>query len=319
MDNVFIYWDNSNIFHEAQRFAESSNDGPDARYRVRINFDNMYRLAHADRPVKHAVAAGSVPPEMRQLWNRMENLGVDVNLFDRGDPQRGEQEMPDRVLQLSNARGCFGLQRRSWDSGITHWRRRGLCRRFRIPQHAGTYEATKLANRDPIVGALLQSSNETVGPTKRCVCAARRLLRVNHLHSPISRRVSIRCTPLLGGSGLGAAGKGVTSRSRQHAHHRHRHHANPRRHPTLRSPTPNRLIHVRRIETPRIPPRKRSLPQRDPKTARPTRPHRPPNPPRIHPRTPRPPTPQMVLRTQRSWWEGDGAGRYLSKFPAVAA
>ena len=60
----------------------------------------MYRLAHADRPVKHAVAAGSVPPEMRQLWNRMENLGVDVNLFDRGDPQRGEQEMPDRVLQL---------------------------------------------------------------------------------------------------------------------------------------------------------------------------------------------------------------------------
>ena len=100
MDNVFIYWDNSNNFHEAQRFAESSNDGPDARYRVRINFDNMYRLAHADRPVKHAVAAGSVPPEMRQLWNRMENLGVDVNLFDRGDPQRGEQEMPDRVLQL---------------------------------------------------------------------------------------------------------------------------------------------------------------------------------------------------------------------------
>ena len=100
MDNVFINWDNSNIFHEAQRFAESSNDGPDARYRVRINFDNMYRLAHADRPVKHAVAAGSVPPEMRQLWNRMENLGVDVNLFDRGDPQRGEQEMPDRVLQL---------------------------------------------------------------------------------------------------------------------------------------------------------------------------------------------------------------------------
>ena len=100
MDNAFIYWDNSNIFHEAQRFAELSNDGPDARYRVRINFDNMYRLAHAERPVKHAVAAGSVPPEMRQLWNRMENLGVDVNLFDRGDPQRGEQEMPDRVLQL---------------------------------------------------------------------------------------------------------------------------------------------------------------------------------------------------------------------------
>ena len=50
MSNVFIYWDNSNIFHEAQRLAEERNNGPDARYRVRINFANMLRLAHADRP-----------------------------------------------------------------------------------------------------------------------------------------------------------------------------------------------------------------------------------------------------------------------------
>ena len=47
-----------------------------------------------------AVAAGSVPPEMRQLWNRMENSGVEVNLFDRGGQERGEQEAPDRWLQL---------------------------------------------------------------------------------------------------------------------------------------------------------------------------------------------------------------------------
>ena len=54
MDKVFIYWDNSNIFHEAQRLAEERNNGPDARYRVRINFSNMLRLAHADRPVERA-------------------------------------------------------------------------------------------------------------------------------------------------------------------------------------------------------------------------------------------------------------------------
>ena len=30
----------------------------------------------------------------------MEASGVEVFLFDRGDPGRGEQEMPDRVLQL---------------------------------------------------------------------------------------------------------------------------------------------------------------------------------------------------------------------------
>ena len=100
MDSVFIYWDNSNIFHEAQRLAEEKGEGPNARYRVRIHFDHMLRLAHADRPLKKALAAGSVPPEMRQLWNRMENRGVEVHLFDPGTPERGEQEMPDRLLQL---------------------------------------------------------------------------------------------------------------------------------------------------------------------------------------------------------------------------
>lgn len=30
----------------------------------------------------------------------MESRGIRVELFDRGDPRRGEQEMPDRLLQL---------------------------------------------------------------------------------------------------------------------------------------------------------------------------------------------------------------------------
>ena len=100
MEKVFIHWDNSNIFVEARRLAEEVNEGPGARYRVRINFDNMLRLAHAERPVERAFAAGSVPPEMRQLWNRMESNGVEVQLFDRGSSGRGEQEIPDRFLQL---------------------------------------------------------------------------------------------------------------------------------------------------------------------------------------------------------------------------
>ena len=67
---------------------------------MRIHFENLLHLAHADRPVEKALVAGSVPPEMRQLWNRMENRGVEVQLFDRGSPERGEQEMPDKILQL---------------------------------------------------------------------------------------------------------------------------------------------------------------------------------------------------------------------------
>lgn len=100
MDEVFVYWDNSNIFVEAQRLAEELDEGPNARYRVRVNFDNLLRLAHADRPLKKAMAAGPVPPQLRQLWNRIENQGVEANLFDRGDPGRSEQAMPDRILQL---------------------------------------------------------------------------------------------------------------------------------------------------------------------------------------------------------------------------
>ena len=62
MDKVFVYWDNSNIFHEAQRLAEEQDEGPDARYRVRIHFDNLLQLAHAGRTLQKGFAAGSVPP-----------------------------------------------------------------------------------------------------------------------------------------------------------------------------------------------------------------------------------------------------------------
>ena len=107
MEKVFIYWDNSNVFHEAQRLAEERNEGPSARYRARIHFDSMLRLAHADRPIERALAAGSVPPEMRQLWNRLESVGVEVSLFDRGSPERGEQDTPDRILQLQMLRDAL--------------------------------------------------------------------------------------------------------------------------------------------------------------------------------------------------------------------
>ena len=101
MEKVFIYWDNSNIFHEAQRLAEEVENSPDAGFRVCINFENLLRLAHADRPIEKALAVGSVPPEMHQLWNRMEDKGVEVHIYDRGSRERGEQEIPGKFLQLS--------------------------------------------------------------------------------------------------------------------------------------------------------------------------------------------------------------------------
>ena len=83
MAKVFIYWDTSNIFISAQE-AAAEREGDQVRSRMRIHFRNLLALAHANRPVQHAVAVGSIPPEMRQVWNRLENEGVTVQLLERG-------------------------------------------------------------------------------------------------------------------------------------------------------------------------------------------------------------------------------------------
>ena len=74
----FLYWDNSNILHEAQRLVESKDEGPDARWRVRMHLDNLLSLAHAQRPVKRAFLSGQIPAELRRLGNRMETEGIEV-------------------------------------------------------------------------------------------------------------------------------------------------------------------------------------------------------------------------------------------------
>lgn len=82
MERVFIYWDNSNIFISAQQVA-IEREGESARYRMRIHFQNLLKLARADRLIEHAIAVGSIPPELRHVWNRMENEGVTVQLLER--------------------------------------------------------------------------------------------------------------------------------------------------------------------------------------------------------------------------------------------
>ncbi|MDE2846542.1 MAG: NYN domain-containing protein [Gemmatimonadetes bacterium] len=102
--DVFIYWDNSNIFHSAQEVASERNGESDSYYRLRIDFRNLYKLASADRPVKKAIAAGSIPPAMTALWNVLEGQGIKVDLFQRGGDNPSEQEVPDERLQLAMLR-----------------------------------------------------------------------------------------------------------------------------------------------------------------------------------------------------------------------
>jgi len=102
MDSVFIYWDNSNIYFSAKEIA-AEREGEGARTRVRVHFRNLLRLAHADRPIQKAVAVGSIPPELRHVWNRMEHEGVKVRLFDPG-AQHGQEGDVDQALQMSMLR-----------------------------------------------------------------------------------------------------------------------------------------------------------------------------------------------------------------------
>ena len=198
MAGVFIYWDNSNIFHEAQRIAEEKDATPGARYLVRIHFDNLLQLAHADRPLTKAVAAGSVPPEMQQLWNRMENSGVEVNLFDRGARDRGEQGTPDQWLQLRmledgwDNNGDPGIVALLTGDGAGYVEGRG----FHSTPAADA--STWLAGRSAVVDSFVQPGNARMGESQRRICTAGRLLHFDNIPRTVSPRSRIR-----GGEGSG--------------------------------------------------------------------------------------------------------------------
>ncbi len=100
MDEVFVYWDDSNLTHEARRRAEELPDGPDARCRVRVDYDRLLRLAQADRPLVRVAAAGPPHPEWRRLGNRLENAGVAVTRSDRGEAAPPGGEAPTLFLAL---------------------------------------------------------------------------------------------------------------------------------------------------------------------------------------------------------------------------
>lgn len=105
MKSVFVFWDNSNIFISAKDIAEE-REGIDARYRIRVSFEQLLRLAHADRPVEFAVAVGSIPPELRHVWNRLEGTGVNIELYERGSQTDREQAV-DQALQVQMLRKGF--------------------------------------------------------------------------------------------------------------------------------------------------------------------------------------------------------------------
>ena len=102
MDKVFIYWDNSNIFISGQ-YVAAEEEGETVYGRFRIHFANLLALARNGREIERAVAVGSVPPPLRQVWNRLENEGVTVHLQERGALQ-GREIGVDQELQVQMLR-----------------------------------------------------------------------------------------------------------------------------------------------------------------------------------------------------------------------
>ena len=105
MKKVFIFWDNSNIFISAKAVAVEK-EGADASYKLRISFDRLLRLARADRVVEYAIAVGSIPPQLRHVWNKLAQTGVKIELFERGSQSEKEQAV-DQALQVHMLRKAF--------------------------------------------------------------------------------------------------------------------------------------------------------------------------------------------------------------------
>ena len=99
---VYIFWDNSNIFISALAVG-AKREGFFSHNVLRIDFRKLLHLAHADRPVARAFAAGSIPPELREVWDRLQEAGVEVELQERGSESHTEQGI-DARLQVAMLR-----------------------------------------------------------------------------------------------------------------------------------------------------------------------------------------------------------------------
>jgi uncharacterized LabA/DUF88 family protein len=100
---VHIFWDNSNLFHRAQDTCDNRKDGtglePGRRWDLRLKFPALFDFARAGRTVTKAVAAGSVPPDLAAVWDRLGDAGFIVELQERG-AMSGKEQGVDQALQL---------------------------------------------------------------------------------------------------------------------------------------------------------------------------------------------------------------------------
>lgn len=95
---IHIFWDNSNIFIPA-KYAANRREGWNTERDIRIHFENLLKLAVANRKMLSGVCVGSVPPELEAVWQRLRDTGIQVELYERGKGS-GTEQGTDQCLQV---------------------------------------------------------------------------------------------------------------------------------------------------------------------------------------------------------------------------
>lgn len=101
-NRVYLFWDNSNLFVPLHYVAASEGESAQ-QYDVRLQFDHLFGLARGGREVQRGYCVGSVPPDLGQVWLRLESAGLEVETFERGSESRREQAV-DQALQAQMLR-----------------------------------------------------------------------------------------------------------------------------------------------------------------------------------------------------------------------
>ncbi len=93
----------------AAKFVATRKESGFAELDIRIHFDNLYDLAKGGREVRSAVCVGSVPPDLQSVWRRLEDVGVVVELYERGQDSHTEQGI-DSCLQVHMLRALLDTE-----------------------------------------------------------------------------------------------------------------------------------------------------------------------------------------------------------------
>jgi uncharacterized LabA/DUF88 family protein len=86
-ESVFVYFDNSNIFINTQKFAGTKyrkfKFGITQDWRARVDVGKLFNKACAGRKVLQANLYGSEPPALDSFWNAVRMRNIEVSHFPR--------------------------------------------------------------------------------------------------------------------------------------------------------------------------------------------------------------------------------------------